>query len=543
MYRMEATKKIVFLFLLLSSLSYSQNYYFEVVFKNKGNASLSNPQQFLSVSSIEKKLKRGVAVDESDVPVDASYLTALEQLGVDAVKQSKWRNSALVVTSDTSLIEPLRMLPFVKSALYFCKTAGALKTQNKFNSEELQWYAHSYGEAINQLSMLNGHFLHERGFSGEGVDIAIFDAGFPKIFPAITLLEMNQQIKSTFDFVDHDISVFEKDNHGAMVLSVMASNDAYIYGAAPKSNYHLFITEDAATESLLEEYNWLMAAEMADSIGVDVVNSSLGYTTFDDASTNHTYADMDGKTTLVTQAANMLFRKGVLVVASAGNQGADAWHYIGAPADGDSVLAVGAVDRYENYAFFSSTGKSFDGDIKPNVSAQGEQTVIARTAMGYFAASGTSFSGPLVAGLSACYWQAFPHLKNWELKNQIEQNASGYNSPDSLLGFGLPNYMKMYMKAKPSDQYTYGQSFLISLRNNPFTNEVGIELYSAIAQEVRFVLLDVNGKTICDETKEVQENQYLIFGLENLDRLSSGMYFLRVYGENGEWLSRKVLKK
>mgnify|MGYP000742702823 CR=1 FL=1 len=263
MYRMEATKKIVFLFLLLSSLSYSQNYYFEVVFKNKGNASLSNPQQFLSVSSIEKKLKRGVAVDESDVPVDASYLTALEQLGVDAVKQSKWRNSALVVTSDTSLIEPLRMLPFVKSALYFCKTAGTQKTQNKFNSEEMQWYAHSYGEAINQLSMLNGHFLHERGFSGEGVDIAIFDAGFPKVFPAITLLEMNEQIKSTFDFVDHDISVFEKDNHGAMVLSVMASNDAYMYGAAPKSNYHLFITEDAATESLLEEYNWLMAAEMA----------------------------------------------------------------------------------------------------------------------------------------------------------------------------------------------------------------------------------------------------------------------------------------
>ena len=543
MFRMETTKKATFFFLLVSSFSYSQNFYFEVVFKNKGNASLTNPQQFLSPSSLEKKNKRGITVDYYDVPVDASYISTLKQQGVEVIKQSKWRNSALVLTNDTSLIAPLRTLPFVRSAEYFCQATGVLKMQSKFNSEETQWYAHTYAESMNQVSMLNGHFLHEHGFSGEGIDIAIFDAGFPKIFSAITLLETNEQIKSTFDFVDNDVSVFEKDNHGAMVLSVLASNDAYMYGVAPKANFHLFITEDVATESLLEEYNWLMAAEMADSIGVDVVNSSLGYTTFDDASTNHTYADMDGKTTMVTQAANMLFRKGVLVVASAGNEGAHSWHYIGAPSDGDSVLAVGAVDRYENYAFFSSTGKSFDGDIKPNVSAQGEQTVIARTEMGYFAASGTSFSGPLVAGLSACYWQAFPHLKNWELKNQIEQNASWYNSPDSLLGFGLPNYMKMYMKAKPSDGYTYGQSFLISLRNNPFTNEVGIELYSAIAQEVRFVLLDVNGKTICDETKEVQENQYLIFGLENLERISSGMYFLRVYGENGEWLSRKVLKK
>jgi serine protease AprX len=177
------------------------------------------------------------------------------------------------------------------------------------------------------------------------------------------------------------------------------------------------------------------------------------------------------------------------------------------------------------------------------VSAQGHQTVLAYTMNGYYAGSGTSFSGPIVAGLTACYWQAFPHLKNWELKNQIEINASQYNAPDSLLGFGLPNYMKMFMNARKNDEYVYGQTLLMSLRTNPFVDHVGIELYSAIDQNVRFVLLDVNGKEVRNIVIEVHENEYSIFGLDELESLSVGVYFLRVYGENGEWLSRKVLKK
>ncbi|MFZ9955982.1 MAG: S8/S53 family peptidase [Flavobacteriales bacterium] len=540
---MERTKKITILFLFVASFAFSQNFYFEIVFKDKGSMSLSDAEQFLSAASIEKKAKRGVEIDFFDLPLVSSYIETIELQGVDVVKQSKWRNSVLILTQDSSLIAPVRSILFVKSATFFTELPNeTFKSQNKFADEEVQWYSHKYGQSLNQLSMLNGHFLHERGFNGEGMDIAIFDAGFPEMFSAITLLKEQGRIKNTYDFVDHDATVFEKDQHGAMVLSVMASNDDHMFGAAPMANYHLFITEDAQKESLLEEYNWLMAAEMADSIGVDVVNSSLGYTTFDNEATNHSYADMDGKTTLVTQAANTLFRKGVFVVSSAGNSAQTDWHFISAPADGDSVLAVGAVDKNKNYAFFSSTGKSFDGDIKPNVSAQGHQTILAHTSNGYVAGSGTSFSGPIVAGLTACYWQAFPDLKNWELKNQLELNASQYSTPDSLLGFGLPNYMTMYMNARKNDEFVYGQSFLISLRNNPFTDHVGIELYSAIEQNVHFLLLDVNGKEIRNVDYVVTKNEYSIFGLDDLKSLSSGIYFLRVYGENGEWLTKKVLK-
>jgi len=541
---METIKKTAILcFLFWSTLIYSQTIYFEVTFKDKGNNySISNASEFLSTISIQKKHNRNVAIDILDIPVDTSYLHLLSNTGVHISKTSKWRNSVLASANDTNIFAQIRLLPFVKSAKYFTAYSGnTLKTLSK-NMESVEWYSNPYGTSFNQLEMLNGHFLHEKGFNGEGMDIAIFDAGFPHIFTASVLLEQRHQIKSTYDFVDNDSYVFEKDQHGAMVLSVLGSSDNFMTGAAPKANYHLFITEDATTETLLEEYNWLMAAEMADSIGVDVVNSSLGYTEFYDTSTNHTYADMDGKTTIVTKAANTLFRKGVLVVASAGNSALDTWHYISAPADGDSVLAVGAVDKNRKYANFSSTGFGGTNNVKPNVSAQGEQTIIAHNITGYGIASGTSFSGPIVAGLSACYWQAFPKLENWQLKSEIEKFASQYNTPDSLLGYGLPDYMKMFMMAKASDEYTYGQTFIMSLRNNPFHNQIGIELYSSKTQNVTFELIDAQGKTICNEVKQVLQNQYLIFGLEDLQNLSSGFYFLRVYGDNGEWITRKVMK-
>ncbi len=546
MFRMETTKKIVALLLLLSTaFCYSQNYYFEVKFKDKGASfSLSSPNDFLSDASLQKKVKREVEVDYLDFPVDTNYIKDVAAQGVVVAKHSKWRNSVLIETEDTSMLSAIRALPFVSSATYFTQYKSAtLKTNQKFANEDPEWYAKPYGKSLNQISMLNGNFLHERGYRGQSMDIAVFDAGFPKEYTAVVTLEAQGRIKSTFNFIDNNFSVFEKSGHGAAVLSVLGSNDAHMFGAAPEANYHLFLTEDATSETLLEEYNWLMAAEMADSIGVDVVTSSLGYTTFDDTTTNHSYAEMDGKTTLVTQAANMLFAKGILVVASAGNEGDEQWHYIAAPADGDSVLAVGAVDANRNYAFFSSTGPSYDGDVKPNVSAQGKFTVLGYGSNSYKASSGTSFSAPLVAGLAACYWQAFPDLKNWELKNEIEKSASQFNAPDSLLGFGIPDFMKIYMQAKPGDEYTYGQTFLMSLRTNPFTNYIGIELYSAKTQDVKFILLDVNGKEICNQSKSVQANQYLIFGLEDLEGVSSGMYFLRVYGDNGEWITRKMVKE
>lgn len=541
---METTKKISFFFLLFSfSIGYSQTFFFEVIFKDKGTAfTINDPSPYLSASSIQKKANRNISIDQLDIPVNVNYINDLLLLGLKVPKKSKWRNSVLAYANDTNVFAQVRLLPFVKSAKYFTSYSGTLKTNTKLHEGE-EWYSKPYGKSLNQLEMLNGQFLHERGFRGEGMDIAVFDAGFPHMFAASILLEQRNQIKTTYDFIDNDNTVFEKNQHGAMVLSVLAANDNYMSGAAPYANYHLFITEDENTETLLEEYNRLMAAEMADSVGVDVVNSSLGYTTFDDNTTNHIYADLDGKTTLVAKAANTLFKKGVLVVASAGNSADEAWHYISTPADGDSVLAVGAVDEHKKYAFFSSTGFGGTNDVKPNVAAQGYPAVIYQSVSGYGLQSGTSFSGPIIAGLAACYWQAFPNLMNWQLKNEIEKYASQYQHPDSLLGYGLPDFMRMYMMANPADEYTYGQSFLMSVHNNPFTDQIGIELYSSKTQNVKFELLDAQGKVACSETKEVLQNQYLIFGLEDLHYISSGFYFLRVYGDNGEWITRKVVKE
>ncbi len=546
MWPMAITKKIIFLFLIVHAFAQAQtDFYFEIKFTDKGNLySTQAPEIYLSESSIQKKNKRGIPVDVSDFPIDSNYIKDVKNLGGNVVKSSKWRNSVLIKTDDTSNITNLRALPVVASATYFTLLPqGVLKTNaaNKLE-REVDWYQQNYLEGITQIAMMNGHFLHERGFKGEGMDIAVFDAGFPDVLPVINELKLSNQIKSTYDFVDGDEYVYEKFQHGTMVLSVLGAHDTYFSGVAPNANYHLFITEDTQSESLLEEYNWLMAAERADSIGVDVVNSSLGYTTFDDIATNHTYFDMDGKTTLVTQAANMLARKGVFVVSSAGNDGANLWHYIAAPADGDSVLAVGAVNKDRVYASFSSTGPSADGDVKPNVTAMGDGAVIGYNSM-YLKSGGTSFSGPMVAGLVACYWQSSPSISNLQLKSKIELNASQAAQPDSLLGYGIPDFMKMFMKEKSSDEYVYGQSYLMSLRNSIFTDYVGIELYSATQQKVRFQLLDMNGRLVGDQTKEVQENQYLIFGFEDLQNLSSGMYVLMVFGENGEWDRYKVVKR
>ncbi|MCX6181038.1 MAG: S8 family serine peptidase [Bacteroidetes bacterium] len=555
MCRMEASKYFIcfFLSLLLFQKSYSQNeFYFEVTFKDKGSAfSVSNPSAFLSESSIQKKIKRNVPVDFLDLPVDVQNIQALGAIADSITHLSKWRNSVLIKLLDTSSITQIRLIPEVQSVQYLtAKQATSGKKEqgaNKF-SAEINLPLYTYGDAYHQLEMIGGHFLHERGYRGDSMNIAIFDAGFNPHFgdahyAVMDQLEASGQIKYKWDFLDHDNFVFEKNRHGSMVLSVMANNTSKIIGSAPKANYYLFITEDDNSETLLEEYNWLMAAERADSIGVDVINSSLGYYTFDDTTTSHTYKDMDGKTTLVSKAANIAARKGIFVVVSAGNEGQTSWHYILSPADADSVLAVGAVDPNKKHAVFSSYGPASDGDIKPNVAAQGQGTVITYDQNYYNTANGTSFSGPLLAGAIACLWQAFPQLSNLELKKEIEKSGSQYSAPDSILGYGIPSLMKIYMNLDSTDHFDFQNTFLVSLRSNPFTDRIGIELYSTVQQKLNFKLLDVSGRLIREENQTIQQNQYLIFGLGDLSVLSSGVYFFTAVDESGFSKVYKVIKE
>ena len=321
--------------------------------------------------------------------------------------------------------------------------------------------------------MIGGLQLHENGYFGDNINVAIFDAGFMgvDILPIFNNLWDNNKIIFTRDFVNNNKNVFDYSQHGTMVLSVMGGYmlDSLI-GTAPMANYLLFRTEDSESETMVEEDYWAAAAELADSIGVDIINSSLGYTImYDDTINSHTYSDMDGNTTIITKAADRAASRGILVVNSAGNSGLSSWYHIGAPADGDSVLAIGAVDYLGKIASFSSRGPSFDGRIKPNVCAKGVSVVVADQDSTIRYANGTSFSAPIISGLSACLWQAISsnniELSNMDIINLIQESSSLFSNPNDSLGYGIPNFYLSYLNSS-IDSSNYDNQ--INIFPNPF---------------------------------------------------------------------------
>ncbi|MEM9981698.1 MAG: S8 family serine peptidase, partial [Bacteroidota bacterium] len=301
-----------------------------------------------------------------------------------------------------------------------------------------------YGKSFGQVSMLGADEMHLSGHRGQGMVVAIFDAGFNNVdeIPAFKHLFKEQRILGTYDFVKHEESVFEDDDHGRMVLSCIAAYDrGQMIGTAPEASFYLFRTEDAYSEYRVEEYNWLVAAEKADSLGVDVINSSLGYNNFDDTSMSYRYEDMDGKTAIISQAAEFASEVGMIVVSSAGNEGGNKWKYITAPADAPSVLSVGAVTSKQKIAYFSSRGNTSDGRIKPDLVAQGQSTRVVKRDGSVGAASGTSFSAPVMCGLVTSFWGANPQLTSRQVVSYLKRAGSQSVRPDATYGYGLPSYI------------------------------------------------------------------------------------------------------
>ncbi|MEO0788726.1 MAG: S8 family serine peptidase, partial [Bacteroidota bacterium] len=221
----------------------------------------------------------------------------------------------------------------------------------------------------------------------------------------------------------------------------------FIVGYAPEARYVLFKTENGAGEHRQEEINYAIALEIADSIGVDVVNSSLGYTTFNDEEMNYTYEDMNGKVSPASIAADRAFERGLLVVTSAGNSGSpgDDWHYISAPADAEHIFSIGAMGKTDSRAYFSSYGPTSDGRVKPDVSGPGTNIPSVGISGGIRPANGTSLSSPLVCALTTCLWQAFPEATNQQIVDAIRQSASLAEAPNEEIGYGLPNFWAAYM--------------------------------------------------------------------------------------------------
>ncbi len=487
--------KLIFLlvFFLGEFISLAQSTpksYFWVQLKDKKGTPylVSKPEAFLSQRAIARRNRQHIAIDETDLPVSPVYLDTLKKRGLEIFHTSKWLNGVTVRITDTALIRKIAALPFVASVQY-TRPANVLKSaKNKFNEAELQAAIDpaNYGSAISQLTQLKGEYLHNQGFKGKGIQIAILDAGFWHVneIEAFDSLRNNKRLLGTWDMVDPKSDFYQQHTHGMSVLSCMAGNTpGKLIGTAPDASFYLIRTEDAATEYLVEEDNWIAGAELADSLGADVINSSLGYYSFDDPTMNHPFSDMNGKKTRVTQGANMAFKKGILVFNSAGNEGNNAWKRIIAPSDGENVIAVAAVDKNGIRAAFSSVGPAYGGAVKPNVAAVGSSTYLVTSSGILGFSSGTSFSSPVLAGMGACLLQANPYANVMQVKMAIEQSAHQYSKPDSLLGYGIPDFEKAdkYLKLNSAQSLISKNSWLVF--PNPFNDYLQIQNFNPASND------------------------------------------------------------
>ena len=523
----------------------SQEYYWVgFSYKNQTSYSFDEPEKYLSERAIQRRIRQNIPIDSLDLPVNSTYIQQVADLGAELVHASKWLNGITVKSEIDSFSTKVLQLPFVKEVQLTKPDITTKSAFNKFNETEGNGYlvdTARYGPSAYQLELMNGQYLHNQNYLGQGMQIAVLDVGFynADIYSAFDSLWANNQILGTKDFVDPNVNVFRSHYHGMSVLSCMGGNvPGKLIGTAPKASYLLLRTEDNNSEYLIEEDNWVAAAEFADSVGCDVINSSLGYTTFFDSAMDHTYADMDGNTTRVTQGANIAFTKGMLVFTSAGNEGQKQWKHIVAPSDGDNVIAVGAVNRDSVPAPFTSVGPASDGDVKPNVAGVGWNTYLTNSSgeLGYL--NGTSFSSPVMAGMAACLWQANPEATAAEMKTVLEMSSHQYNSPDSILGYGIPDMNKAI---------TIMTNLLVEINKQEkkwvaYPNPVTETLFLLTDQskpegDIRINIFSIDGKLLHREIKPWSQR----IELQNFNSLPSGILLLKVESK-GEVETIKISK-
>ena len=458
------TLQLAILLCLVSIGATAQMNRYIVEFRNKADNgfTLSNPSPYLTQRAIDRRLQYSIALDSTDLPITQRYIDSIRLAGnVTILNVSKWLNQVAIRTTDAAALIKISNFPFVKNTNAVAARNGEETALNaKFGQvtegaelpetpqPELT-NIYNYGQSYGQVHLHQGEFLHNNGFSGQGMQLAVLDAGFPNYttLPTFDSVRINNQFLGTWDFVNNAANVNGYNSHGTHCLSTIAANNPGSFvGTAPKTSFYLFRTEDAATEYVIEEHNLAAALERADSLGVNVSSISLGYTTFDNSSYNHTYAQMNGNVTMAARAADLAAKKGMLVVAAIGNDGTNTWHYLSTPSDADSVLAVGAVSTAGVVGSFSSYGPSSDGQVKPGVAATGVNAIVANASNGTPTPSnGTSFACPNMAGLSTCLWQAFPESNNMGIISALQESASAYTTPNDRLGYGIPDMKKAFV--------------------------------------------------------------------------------------------------
>ena len=527
---------LLFIFFFLQINSFAQGTVEDawVFFNDKPSESLfiETPLTMLTQRALDRRLRYSISLDIRDVPVEASYITQIKNsAGISVVAKSKWLNALHILGTQVD-IENLTTFNFVSKIEYANKSLNAtgkfVKKQQVIKNNKMLDFAtdFNYGNTANQIEMLHGEVLHQNNFTGEGMQIAIIDAGFPNVdeFPAFKRIRDNGQILGGYDFVNRNVNFYTGHYHGMAVLSTIGGYiDNEFIGTAPDAKFYLFISEDAVNETPLEESLWVEAAEKADSLGVDVINTSLGYTTFDNPDYNYSYNDLDGKTTFISRGAEVAFSRGMIVVNSAGNEGNNSWHYMSAPADSDAVLSIGAVDASGTIANFSSFGPTVDNRIKPDICAQGAQVYIINSSGNVVTSNGTSFSSPVLTGVITCLWQAFQDKSNAEIVKLVKESAHLYPNYTNQEGYGIPNFQKIYELLDIEEEEEEEEENIIEplIFPNPILNTINFKFPTGI-DEIEVTIFNLLGKNVIN--RRVNKSN----PTANISFLSKGLYMVQI---------------
>ncbi len=519
-----------------------------VLLKDKVNSpySVSSPSAFLSARAISRRSKQNIAVTTRDLPPNPTYISQIRQTGATVWYSSRWLNAVLVLADDAT-IQKVKSLSFVSglelgrslAGISPSPTPSTVQSAGQIRATEA---LPNYGNSQGQVAQIGVDKMHDKGYHGEGMLLAVLDDGFlnANTVSYLSNLFSEQRVIGTYDFVQRETKLYENGGHGTSVLSTMAGTlDNQLYGTAYKANFLLLRTEDDATEKPIEEANWLFGAEYADSTGADIITSSLGYNTFDAPFPSHIYTELNGKTTLVTRAAQWASEVGMVVLVAAGNDGGSAWRYIGAPADAPGVLAIGAVDRSGIKASFSSFGPSADGRIKPDLAAWGVSTVIGKPDNTITTGNGTSYATPLVAGLAAGLWQVYPKLTAVQVVDILRRSGSQYATPDNSLGYGIPTFDRASQIVAATIVLATTEPLAeLLVSPNPFTDKIQLTGLPTNTP-VEMMLTDLSGRLVLHQTISGKDAVVLSTGIPSA---VVGLYLLHIQTDTAQKMV-KLLKE
>ena len=544
---------LLLLTLVVSVISQAQiatNIYW-VQFTDKANSpySIDNPEAYLSQRALDRRARLGIEIDEYDIPVNPQYLQAVADCGAQLLNPSKWLNGVSIYTSSSSVIDAINALDFVEVVRNCENHPEAQRNKEIWLANEMKVSGSPvvardfYGGAHDQVYQLRVNELHDMGFDGTGVVIAVLDGGFvgTDTHPCFDNMREEGRLLGVRDFVYNSSSVYSQSTHGTSCLSTIAAYDPQnMVGTAPKASFYLFHTEDGESENIVEEYNWVSGAEYADSLGVDVCSTSLGYIDFDMPQWDHPFEHYDGHTAPMTIGAEIAASRGIICTNSAGNEG-DGMCTLGIPGDAEHILTIGAVDANGQRAYFSSVGPTYDGRIKPDVMAIGEGTYVASGYSGwmdYYNGDGTSFSNPVLAGAVACLRQARPDASVQEICDAVRAAGNNANTPDNYYGYGIPDFV-MALDLLPLHVDTFmKQNEIIAVFPNPSKGNVHIQMNEGYQAEIK--VYDMMGRHM---------TSYHFNGLNHtsieqfLNTLDNGVYFIKADSELGSQTVRLIITK